>query len=115
MPKVRFIRENQEIEVEDGANLRKEAMKAGIQLYPGIHRVFNCHGFGQCGECRVYIKEGMKNTSRKGLIERMRMAVGFFNIDHEDEVRLACQMKVHGDISVYTQPEFNWVGTAFGK
>ena len=37
MPKIKFIRENKEIEVEEGANLRKEAMKAGIQLYPGIH------------------------------------------------------------------------------
>ena len=43
------------------------------------------------------------------------MAVGFFNIGHEHEVRLSCQTTVHGDISVYTQPEFNWVGTAFGK
>ena len=115
MPKITFVRENKEIEVEEGANLRKEAMKAGVQLYPGIHKIANCHGLGQCGECRVYIKEGMDNTSKPGFVERARMAVGFFNIGHEHEVRLSCQTKVHGDVTVYTQPEFNWVGTAFGK
>ncbi len=115
MPKIKFVREKQEIEVEEGANLRKEAIKAGIQLYPGIHKIANCHGFAQCGECRVYIKEGMENTGKQGFLERARMAVGYFNIGHEDEVRLACQTRVNGDIAVYTQPEFNWVGTSFGK
>ena len=115
MPTIKFVRENQEIEVEEGANLRKEAIKAGIQLYPGIHKIANCHGFAQCGECRVYIKEGMENTSKPGFLEKMRLAVGYFTIDHEHEVRLACQTKVLGDISVYTQPEFNWAGTAFSK
>ncbi len=115
MPKVKFTREKEEIEVEQGANLRQAAIKAGIQLYPGFAKVLNCHGFAQCGECRVYIKEGMENTNKQGLVERFRMAVGFFNIGHEDEVRLACQTKVNGDITVYTQPEFNWVGTAFEK
>lgn len=110
MPKVKFLRENREVEVDDGANLRKAAMKAGIQLYPGIHRFLNCRGFSQCGECRVYVKKGMENTNRPGLIERARVGLSFFRIGHEDEVRLACQTKVNGDVEVYTQPEFNWFG-----
>jgi hypothetical protein len=32
MPKVKFIKEKTEIEVPDGANLRAEARKAGIQV-----------------------------------------------------------------------------------
>ena len=32
MPKIKFIREDREIEVEEGANLRKAAIKEGIQL-----------------------------------------------------------------------------------
>ena len=47
MPVVNFVKEKKKIEVPQGANLRKEAQKAGIQIYPGIHQVFNCHGLGQ--------------------------------------------------------------------
>ena len=114
MPKVRFVREDKEVECAQGANLRKVALEAGIQLYPGVHKYLNCHGFSQCGECRVYIKEGMENTNKPNLLEKARTAAGFFNIGHEDEVRLSCQTKVLGDIEVYTQPEFNWLGTSFG-
>ncbi len=53
MPKVKFLKENQELEVHEGANLRKEAMRAGIQLYPGIHRFLNCRGLALCAKCAV--------------------------------------------------------------
>ena len=53
MPVVKFTKENKEIEVPRGANLRKEAIKAGVNLYPaltasgaGINQYLNCHGFG---------------------------------------------------------------------
>lgn len=110
MPKIKFIRENKEVEVEEGANLRQAALKAKIQLYPGIHRFLNCHGLAQCGECRVHIKKGMENTTKPGFLERARARFSFFRIGHEDEVRLACQTRVLGDVEVYTRPEFNWCG-----
>jgi 2Fe-2S ferredoxin len=110
MPKIKFLREEREIEVKEGENLRQAALRAGIQLYPGIHKYLNCHGLAQCGECRVHIKKGMENTSKPGLLEWARSRFSFFRIGHEDEVRLACQTKVLGDIEVYTQPEFNWFG-----
>ena len=45
MPSVKFVNEKKTIEVPEGANLRKEALKAGVELYPGIHSIsFNCHG-----------------------------------------------------------------------
>lgn len=114
MPKIKFVREKREVECEAGENLRKVAIREGIELYPGIHKVLNCRGLAQCAECRVLIKKGMENTSKPSLMERARTAMGFFNIGHEDEMRLSCQTKVNGDIDVETQPEFNWVGTAFG-
>lgn len=115
MPKVKFVRENVEIEVEEGENLRKAAMREGIELYPGVHKYLNCHGMSQCGECRVHIKKGMENTNKPGLLEYGRCRFAFFRIGHEDEVRLACQTVVNGDIEVYTQPEFNWCGEAAKK
>ena len=56
MPLVKFTKENKEIEVPHGANLRKEAIKAGISVHQGvngfgaaINKMLNCHGVGQCG------------------------------------------------------------------
>ncbi|MEX0613291.1 MAG: ferredoxin [Pirellulales bacterium] len=127
MPIVKFTKENKEIEVPDGANLRKEAIKAGVNVHQGvngigagINRFINCHGIGQCGTCRVKITKGMENTSRMGLIEKAR----FYNplpdpfpclsyIGNEDTLRLACQTKVLGDMEVETGPELNLFGENF--
>ena len=100
MPKVKFVRENKEIDVKEGTNLRQAALKEGVELYPGVYKYLNCHGLAQCGECRVYIKQGMENTSSPGVLEKARVRFSFFRIGHETEVRLACQTKVNGDIEV---------------
>ena len=77
MPIVKFVKEKKEIEVPEGANLRTEAVKAGINLNCAISGIsdgvdscvalaskfLNCHGFGMCGTCRVLIKNGMENTN----------------------------------------------------
>ena len=115
MPKVHFIREEKVIEVPAGANLRKESIKAGINLYPGPFRIFNCRGFAICGSCRVLLKDGtIRNSGPKSLAERMtpwhNPLYGFAEIGHEDEMRLACQTTVMGDIEVLTMPDFNWHG-----
>src|SRR5205814_1611388 len=95
MPKIVFVNEKQEIEVPDGANLRQEARKAGIQLYKGIHRIANCRGLGLCGSCKVLVKKGMENLSPKGRLERFTLATAptcmLAVVGHEDEMRLACQ------------------------
>jgi len=118
MPVVKFIKENKEIEVPKGANLRKEAIKAGINVHQGVNgfgaglnKIINCHGLGQCGTCRVKITKGMENTSAMGFIENVR----FHNplpdplpclsyIGNEDTMRLACRVQVLGDIEVETGP-----------
>jgi ferredoxin len=117
MPKVVFVNEKQEIEVPMGANLREEAAKAGIQIYKGINKVFNCHGLGLCGTCKVLVKKGMENLSPKTLREKfsfnfhpmtMLAAIG-----HEEEMRLSCQVRVNGDCTIETRPAFNWDGENF--
>ncbi len=37
MPTITFVNEKRELQVAEGANLRKEALAAGINLYPGIN------------------------------------------------------------------------------
>jgi ferredoxin len=113
MPTITFTSEKKEIQVPAGANLRTEALRAGVQLYPGVHKVLNCHGFGQCGSCRVLITQGMENASRKGLMESARLAVSLAYIGNEQTMRLACQTRVNGDITVETQPPLNLFGENF--
>jgi ferredoxin len=109
MPSVKFVTEKQTIEVPVGANLRREALKAGVELYPGIHRLLNCHGFGQCASCCVKVKKGKENLSPQTFRERARMILGMFTSaarkGHEDELRLACLTQVNGDVEIETKPD----------
>src|SRR5208282_1844579 len=73
MPKVVFVNEKKEIEVPEGANLREEAIKQGIQVYKGLHRYVNCLGHGLCGTCHVLVKQGKENLSPKGWLERFTL------------------------------------------
>lgn len=115
MPKVKFIKEKKEIEVEPGANLRQVARQNGVEIYPGIHKypLMNCMGFSACGKCAVLIKKGMENCSMMGFREKLRLSPSFIYIGHENEMRLACQTQVNGDIEVETQPAMNLYGERF--
>jgi ferredoxin len=113
MPTVSFVNEKTQIEVPNGANLRAEARKAGVQLYPGVHRFANCRGFGQCGSCLVLVTKGMESTGGKPLIERLRLGLSMAYIGNEDTMRLACQTRVEGDIEVVTKPPLNLFGESF--
>ncbi len=117
MPKIVFVNEKKEIEVPEGANLRDEAKKAGIQVYKGLHRYINCFGHGLCGTGHVLIKKGKENLSPKGRLERFTLATSPTTslkiVGHEDEMRLSCQCEVKGDITVETRPPFNWSGDNF--
>src|SRR5919199_1061285 len=99
MPKVTFVNEKMEIEVPQGANLRKEARKAGVEVHKGLERYLNCRGNGLCGTCRVLVKKGMENLSPKGRLERFTLATSpstaMAIVGHEDEMRLSCQVRIH--------------------
>lgn len=116
MPKVHFVKEKKTIEVPEGANLRKEARRNGIELYWGPHKYLHCRGFGVCTSCKVLIRKGTENVSPQGTWERLNLLkppAVFSRIGHEHDLRLACQTEVHGDIEVETQPEMNWHGERF--
>ena len=79
MPTINFVNEKKEIQVPEGANLRKEALKAGVNLYYGfngvgksLNKILNCHGFGGCGTCRVLITQGMQNTNPMTMMEKVK-------------------------------------------
>lgn len=127
MPIVKFVKEKKEIEVPEGANLRKEALKAGVNLYHGlngfgakINQFVNCRGLGTCGTCRVKIVKGMENTNAMTILEKAKFYVPFPDplpalayVGNEETMRLACKTTVHGDIEVETGPELNLYGENF--
>jgi ferredoxin len=128
MPLVKFVREKKEVEVPEGAVLRTEAIKAGINLNCGvngmganINRYVNCLGKGMCGTCRVLITKGMENTNHMTRREKLRFKTPIIPdpipalayVGHEDTMRLACMTKVYGDIEVESCPEVNLFGDNF--
>ena len=104
MPKVKFVSENIELEVPQGANLRKEAIRANIHLYPGIHKYLNCRGLALCAKCAVSVKAGTQNCSVKGFREKLRLMLSYLPIGQKHEIRLACQTRVLGDVELETMP-----------
>jgi ferredoxin len=117
MPKIVFVNEKKEIDVPVGANLRKEARAAGVEVHGTIESYLNCMGNGLCGTCRVLVKKGMENLSPKTLMERINLSMHpvslLARIGHEDELRLSCQVQVNGDCTIETHPAFNWSGENF--
>jgi ferredoxin len=114
MPTIKFVNEKKEIQVPAGANLRREAIQAGVQVYKGPDKILNCMGFGICGTCRVLITKGMDNASKMGLRERVKLKyLSLAYIGHEDTMRLSCQTQVNGDMDVVTTPDLNLFGENF--
>jgi ferredoxin len=61
----------------------------------------------------VLVTKGMENTSPKGILESARLAVSLAAIGNEQTMRLACQTRVEGDITVTTCPPLNLFGENF--
>jgi len=117
MPKVTFVNEKEDLEVEAGSNLRQAALQAGIRIYDGVERYLNCRGLGLCGTCKVLVKSGMENLNRRTLAEKANLSMHplslLASIGHENEIRLACQVVINGDCSIETTPGLNISGENF--
>jgi len=95
MPIVKFERENKTVEVEDGENLRYVALDNDIPIYCHIFVLANCHGNGLCGSDRVEIRPSSAANPRT-FIERIQLR-------RKPNLRLSCQVEVHGDCTIITQ------------
>ncbi len=141
MPTIKFTKENKEITVSDGANLRTEAVKAGINLNCAISGIsegvdntvstvskfVNCNFMsmglvrGMCGTCRVLVTKGMENTNDMTTREKMKFSYlpvpdplpCLAYVGNEDTMRLACMTEVNGDIEVESMPDLNLFGENF--
>jgi ferredoxin len=96
---ITFVKENQEIVVAQGANLREKALQNCIDIYTFKGKLTNCGGYGQCATCIVEIVEGMENLSPKTDFEKRRLS------KKPENYRLACQTLVNGPVKVLTKPK----------
>lgn len=85
MPKVRFYPDNKEIQVENGENVLRAAMLAGV------HVNASCGGSGTCGKCRIVVEQGEVGVESSPKLTAEEVAKGY---------SLACKTKVLGDIEV---------------
>lgn len=95
---IKFVKENREVPVANGANLREKVLQNGIELYTIMGKMMNCGGYGQCGTCIVEIAEGMENLSPRTEVENRKLK------KKPASYRLACQTWVNGPVSVVTKP-----------
>ena len=96
MPKVRFIKENVEVEVPAGTSILEAARKAGA---PEGDR---CGGVCACSTCHVYVVKGFEQTSE---IEDEEFDILDKATDVKTTSRLGCQAKISGDIEVVISDE----------
>ncbi|ACK66859.1 ferredoxin [Rippkaea orientalis PCC 8801] len=95
---ITFVKENKDVVVAQGANLREKALQNKIDIYTFKGKLTNCGGYGQCGTCIVEIVEGMENLSPRTDFEQRVLK------KKPDSYRLACQTLVNGPVKVKTKP-----------
>jgi len=100
MALVYFEREGKTLSVNSGQKLLSLAKDNGIGLFQGIKKIFNCHGLGLCQACmvEVFAKRPMDLSPRTAMEEKKLKKYSNPNL------RLACQVRVHGNVRVKTQP-----------
>lgn len=93
MPRIHF--KDQTITCDAGANLRRVLLKAGLTPHNGESRWFNCKGFGTCGTCALEIDGEVSEKTKR---ERWRL--DFPPHEAGAGLRLACQCRVRGDLTL---------------
>ncbi|MBI4795601.1 MAG: DUF4445 domain-containing protein [Deltaproteobacteria bacterium] len=78
------------IEVEDGENLLRAALQAGVHINA------SCGGEGVCGKCRIILESGELESPRSTLLSDEEWDLGY---------RQACQSRVISDLVVRIPPE----------
>ncbi len=98
MPTINFVRENVQVEVPEGDQVRYPALENDIQIYNSLWKLANCHGNGLCATDRVIITPA-KNIKPPTFLEKFRLGNAH---KKNPDLRLACQVQVYGDIEVKT-------------
>jgi ferredoxin len=83
-----------------GARLRDVLRGAGIAVYADPTGLVNCHGLGTCGTCAVHVEPGSTALSPPTAVERWRLGFPPHRDGLAARLRLSCQARVLGDVTV---------------
>ncbi|MEM6254055.1 MAG: 2Fe-2S iron-sulfur cluster-binding protein [Cyanobacteria bacterium P01_D01_bin.156] len=89
------------VECPVGANLRQVLLDHDFALYNGNAKWINCRGIGSCGTCAVQIEGEVSSANWKDIGRRSLPPH-----NPERTLRLACQTKVLGNITVTKYDQF---------
>lgn len=84
-----------ELEVEDGETIMAAAQRCGYR-WPTL-----CRGEGSCSICWVAVTAGEDHLSSATALEQATLALLSVYIRTTRVVRLACQARVRGDVTVH--------------
>ncbi len=101
MPTIRFVREGRDVQCRAGENLRKVALREGLELYGLKGNLGNCGGGGQCITCFVSVIENEENQALSPLTEVEKAKLR----SRPKNWRLACQALVNSSLIVLTKPQ----------
>jgi len=110
MPTITFANEHRSIDVLPGTNLRKAALKAGVQLYSPLARVF--HVNLELGPVALHSTSDVvevleaKGIPARNEAEEALVAGRFVKRKVAPNLRLASQITVNGDITVHNVEGF---------
>ena len=103
MAEIRFVHDGgeQRLACPEGANLRMVLIRARLPLYTRAARALHCRGRGSCGTCAVAIEGPVSDPTPA---EEKRLT----RLPHRPDrgLRLACQVRVLGDVVVTKFPGF---------
>ncbi len=110
MPAINFENEHRSLEVLPGTNLRKAALKSGIHLYKPWQRVFHFNlNLGPvkfpCGSDIIEVLDGKSVNPRTPGEEEVLGGRFLIKKKVTPNLRLACQVRVNGDVKVRTMPK----------
>jgi|UniRef100_A0A7C3SLK3 uncharacterized 2Fe-2S/4Fe-4S cluster protein (DUF4445 family) len=88
--KITFQPYDHTVEVEEGENLLRAALQAGVHINAP------CGGSGVCGKCRIILEQGTLECAPTTLLSQEEWDLGY---------RQACQCKVVSDVVVRIPPE----------
>jgi len=95
---VNFEREEKQVMVSDGSNLREVSLSNGVEIYKPLRKLLCCNGNGDCGTCVIDIVSGEENLSDRTPAEQRFLARKSMTY------RLACQTLIYGNVTVRTKP-----------
>ncbi|MFZ5449386.1 MAG: adenylate/guanylate cyclase domain-containing protein [Thermodesulfobacteriota bacterium] len=90
MPIIKFLPDDQEVEVNEGETILLAGLRANIS------HAHLCGGSARCSTCRVIILEGLENCAPRNAEEQAIADMLRF----DPKVRLACQTVVTGNVKV---------------